>query len=172
MSVVVFPPPLGARKHPDAPGVAGNTFLDGWRQFQCFSAGRFSAMPLPVLRHSLPQRPVRQLCEEVAEVLADTRDAIEVLAVSHPVPFTYNAGFPGSHDPLRLPHPLSQILVAALAAPWGVGPGLHGHHVSIPDRLLRQPPRPCRGRCGEEGEGVIRGRRSTWIAHRFRAPRS
>ena len=45
MSVVVFPIPLGARKHPLAPGVCGKG-SGGFRKFQWTSAGRFSALAL------------------------------------------------------------------------------------------------------------------------------
>ena len=43
MSVVVFPIPLGARKHPLAPGVCGKG-SGGFRKFQWTSAGRLSAI--------------------------------------------------------------------------------------------------------------------------------
>jgi hypothetical protein len=43
MSVVVFPMPEGAKKHPLAPGVCGYT-AGGVRKFQCTSAGLFKAI--------------------------------------------------------------------------------------------------------------------------------
>jgi hypothetical protein len=120
-SVVVLPPPLGARKHPFAPGVCGNG-ADGFRQDQLFSFGRLSAGLLP------PEPPGSQSGgEESREMCIDHRDRLKHTAPVGPLLFTYPPNCHGLQEPLCCPQLIEQVVPRAVLLSGSITEH-HGRH--------------------------------------------